>query len=653
MAPPTPRSYRELYSDMANNPPLERTAGYLAGYRFTDVNGAGVPTPANLRDQTTTLSDRQPMAFLALVTGQDGAYEVVVVHRMLRYMDAPGDDPTGLHDRVLGLMGDILPHQYPTIEVTGTAFHLVGNAVRVPTLGAMTALLPTWGEATPVLGPFTEEDPATEVVRPRHIQLVPGRYASLIVHRRRVRPKAAYQEIVGAITAHHEVDACQDILTWLRAACTARGGGGAQNAVPSVHHTFAPLHLPPEAYRYVTSKVHSDLPALREHELGGGMGGAAAFAGALRTLGLAREAGRGNGDAGDGARAKEPRTIVEAYKETYQTLLRYCNVEEPGHVAPVWPRLANCHKSEQHTVLSQELQKVCMARGLSTELYAPIITTTLKQMVISFQFVGHGPDDLSSGCQPFMVAYAGSVHHYTALAAASVGNQLSQGEQSASLTDYRAIRDKEKVKFPRDMSEVCITLTRYAVLCQCLFQGVGPAHPFVSAMWAAATGAQNIAPFVTERLNMLAQQPATPQLYHARIIRAIQLSVHEYMQHVAANIVLGVAGVEVPGVAAMYQDLKRGTFHHSTNWVEIPAPYLEPVPVSRVSVTTQQATTPTVSTAATTATGVSSLTHSTPMEARTSVSRVDNPNRDTEFTSIPIRPGGVTQCPPCTSPTLQ
>ena len=81
--PVAPRTYRELYSDAAKNPPLDRTAGYLAGYRFTDEGGPGVPTPASLRDQTVTLSDRQPMAFLALAIGQDEAFEVVIIHRLL------------------------------------------------------------------------------------------------------------------------------------------------------------------------------------------------------------------------------------------------------------------------------------------------------------------------------------------------------------------------------------------------------------------------------------------------------------------------------------------------------------------------------------------------------------------------------------------
>lgn len=339
----TPRTYRELYSDAANNPPPARTAGYLAGYRFTDAQGGGVPTPATLKDQTVVLSDRQPMAFLALVTGRAGELEVVIVHRMLRYMDAPGDDPTGLHDHIIGLAGDIMPHQYPTVEVENTAFHLVGTAVRVPTVAAMTTLLPTWDDTTPVLGPYTDQDPETEVVRPRYIQLLPGRYAALLIHRSRVRPKQAYQEIVSAMQAEHETEACQDVITWLRASCTARGGGGVQNGVPSVLHAFPALHLPPEAYRYVTLKVQADLPALgaTHAPLAEERGGAAAL---LRTLGLVRG---GEADI-DGPGGREAKTIMDAYKETYTTLLRYCNAITPDGVAPVWTRLANCHKSEQH-----------------------------------------------------------------------------------------------------------------------------------------------------------------------------------------------------------------------------------------------------------------------------------------------------------------
>ena len=110
--PPAPATtYRKLYSNAANSPALERTAGYVAGYRFIDGGVGAVPTPAGLRDQAVSLSDRQPMAFLALFIGHDGAPDVSILHRLLRYVDKPGDEPSGYNDdRVLGLLGDILPH---------------------------------------------------------------------------------------------------------------------------------------------------------------------------------------------------------------------------------------------------------------------------------------------------------------------------------------------------------------------------------------------------------------------------------------------------------------------------------------------------------------------------------------------------------------
>ena len=121
-------------------------------------------------------------------------------------------------------MGDILPHQYPTIEVPSTAFHLVGFAARVPTVVAISALLPTWTGEVPVLRPNPEDAPETEVIRPRHIQLIPGCYAALLLRRRGVTPKMAYQEIVGAINAHHEAESCQETRHCL-VTCSLHGEG--------------------------------------------------------------------------------------------------------------------------------------------------------------------------------------------------------------------------------------------------------------------------------------------------------------------------------------------------------------------------------------------------------------------------------------------
>jgi hypothetical protein len=49
------------------------------------------------------------MAFLALVPRVDGIPEVRIVHRFMRYVDLPGEPPTGFSDRVLGLLGAYIP----------------------------------------------------------------------------------------------------------------------------------------------------------------------------------------------------------------------------------------------------------------------------------------------------------------------------------------------------------------------------------------------------------------------------------------------------------------------------------------------------------------------------------------------------------------
>ena len=113
-----------------------------------------------------------------------------------------------------------MPHQYPTVDLPSTVFHLVGNAVRVPTTDAMVPLLPTWENPAVPLGPYTEEDPETEVVRPRHLHLLPDYYASLFIHRRGFTAKVIFQELYGAMRARNELVVCSDVLTWLKAAAS-------------------------------------------------------------------------------------------------------------------------------------------------------------------------------------------------------------------------------------------------------------------------------------------------------------------------------------------------------------------------------------------------------------------------------------------------
>lgn len=561
-----PITYRQLFADATRDAVYDRPGEYLAGYRFTDAAGA-VPVPATLRDQTSLMCDRQPMAFLCLTAHHDGiSSEVRILHRFMRYLELPGEPATGFHDHVLGLVGDIRPNQYPVVEVPGSSLHLASTQVRVPTAAAMDGLLAAWPRELPALGPYLEDgEVATELVRPRNIQLLPSRYAALLVHRENVTPRQAYMEIAGAIRSDGNDEACADVLTWLRAACTCRGGAGPLAQVPVVLQVLPPVHLPEAVYNFVCLKVASDFPASRGGTEARGDPNLAEVVRALSARGMTGSEG-----------VREAKTVKDTYRETYTVLLRYSRVEHAEDVAPLWDRLANAHKSEhQQTILQQEFAKVCQLKGLAPELYCPVVTSGLKQMVVSFGFAGVGPDDLASGCNPFQVTYAGARDYYAAQAAAGVTQQLDQGLHNANLADIQAIKEKEKVRFPSDLHQVAITLQRYAVLVQTLFQGKPAAvHPFVQALWNLAVGFQNRLPFIIDRHQGLGASGNAYQSYPARILRTVQIQGYEYLQGVGASMGGFGAVDNAPDFAPLLQDLQRGTYHTSNGWVPLPAEYM-------------------------------------------------------------------------------
>ena len=154
----------------------------------------------------------------------------------------------------------------------------------------------------------------------------------------------------------------------------------------------------------------------------------------------------------------------------------------------------------------------------------------------------------------------------------------------------------------------------------------------------------NAAPAITDKYMQVAHLPAIANVFHACIIRAVQVHVHEYLHEVGTNVSDDHSGLELPDFRGMLADLKHGTFPHSSHWVPIPVDYQEPVrsggaisgsggsrgPPSAV---------PTAGSSVTSArTGVSSLTADTP---RTPMLPIDNLAPDAEFRSVTVRPGGT------------
>ena len=90
------------------------------------------------------------------------------------------------------------------------------------------------------------------------------------------------------------------------------------------------------------------------------------------------------------------------------------------------------------------------------------------------------------------------------------------------------------------------------------------------------TAIHNAVHFIAERFQQVSRMPAIANIYFAIVIRAVQIMVFKYMHGIGTNIVKGHMGVLLPDSCPLVTDLKRGTFHLSSNWVPLPEEYLEP-----------------------------------------------------------------------------
>ncbi len=69
-------------------------------------------------------------------------------------------------------------------------------------------------------------------------------------------------------------------------------------------------------------------------------------------------------------------------------------------------------------------------------------------MIAGFSFSVTGPNEIAGGCSPFLVTYTGARALQEAQDTAATTQQLEQGSQNASLADIKAIKEKERIKFP-------------------------------------------------------------------------------------------------------------------------------------------------------------------------------------------------------------
>lgn len=222
-----------------------------------------------------------------------------------------------------------------------------------------------------------------------------------------------------------------------------------------------------------------------------------------------------------------------------------------------------------------------------------------------------------------------------------VANQLEQGTAQASLSDIRDIREKEKVKLPRDLHQVSLTLQRFAVLAHVLFQGPGEPNPFVRCMWLLASTFHERLPLYLVQHHDVVMGTPWAAVYPAYVVRHVQINIYEYLQSLVQ--VGGASASELPSFQELLRDLQRSSFNKSSSWLPLPVSVtVDPAvsnPTGAASVTTRttRALTASITSGLTSATGGgrgTSISATTTMQS----AYVANPARDSEFDALQLPP---------------
>jgi hypothetical protein len=118
--------------------PTTNTGGVMDKWTIP-VAGPGLHTPAAILASVIATADAAPHAYLMLTqppNAPNDAGKMVLLHRVARFPAPFGQAiDAEVHDIVYAFVGDVTQGQAPqTVVMPPTAFHLLANACRVPTV---------------------------------------------------------------------------------------------------------------------------------------------------------------------------------------------------------------------------------------------------------------------------------------------------------------------------------------------------------------------------------------------------------------------------------------------------------------------------------------------------------------------------------------
>jgi len=380
--------YSNFFADAAHDVFSGNYAAAMAPYDVPLQGNANVLSPEQVKTLVVgARAQRVPTAFLLYHDARLHIYlQVDKFHPRLGMPPSPWDD------RLFAQKGDLHQNQAVLVEWKSDYFHQLNQQVLVPapaTIDATFAAEPDVGW----LGPYTQGEAGTELIKVRRTCFVPPRYVGMFLGEP-LTPREAWERVRGQLVIDgHEV-ACRALVKYLQAALTRSVAQGdpvlSLNDAPTA--PLADALLLDHRQRILAE----DFPELdmeterhQQDQIAVSIG----------------ELVRDNQAAREEARREKQREKTKGVQEMLgdtgvQRLLRWSQVEAAEELQEVWRDLAKAKKAQQLGVLQWAVDKVKDELG-EPELQF-LVTPAILDMVKSLRFTMITTDHVATGLQPFM-----------------------------------------------------------------------------------------------------------------------------------------------------------------------------------------------------------------------------------------------------------
>lgn len=467
-----------LFAEAANDP-LRGEYGDLLSPYLIDLNANNVSAETVRAQLTAAGNRRHPLCLGVVVEGKVHLFFLPFKWELAAGVAADA----ALDNKLFAFDGELVNGQGCIVELPIDLFHQLNVQVHVGTVDHIKNELAGDTSLDFMMGPFTNADAGTEVVKTRMMCIIPFQYVpALLTQVDGVSPRYYFETVLPQIETDGKAAACLPLTRLFQVAITRHTVGG-----PSILEVQRPM-APPRRLallQHAQSLIYHFFPQANPALMGAQN---SAVATQLVNLHIQKQA---HHDEAKREKLEEKRKSVEKWlgPDNLKRLLRFCRVGTEADLPAFWHRMAAAKEKDRLALLQSAVREelVTMGEAYLGESYCP--TPRLLANLIAMMWAMVNPDALETGALGNAFLF-GDLDVEQQQEIIAILDLVRSGGASPSLADSQELL-KLKINLPTENGSLrCVR--RMEALFRAVLPVGHPALAFVSAHYKSMKGAEHM-----------------------------------------------------------------------------------------------------------------------------------------------------------------